>query len=134
MRSAIALSRTTSAEGHGSNPAATDAQHAPRRNAVVVVVIVLAVVLVMVGVAARPQALCQHRGAHGDDEQSRHKGEPRVETLRDDEAREPERDEAEREDARGVSHRHGRAEQHGIAGRPRVPIRYPATSALPWPG
>ena len=45
-----------------------------------------------------------------------------------------ERHEPEREDAGRVGDRHGGAEQDRVARLALVPTRYPATSALPWPG
>ena len=88
--------------------------------AVRMTVAVVVRVTVVVPVAAPAPAGRQHRGADGDDEQAGDERQPGVERLRDDEAREQERDEAEREDPRGVCDGDDAAQEHRVD---RAPAR-----------
>ena len=73
------------------------------------------VVIVPVCLCAPVQPACpQNRGADRDDEQPGDEVQPRVELVGDDEAREQQRDQAEREDADRVRHGHDQAEQGGV--------------------
>ena len=103
--------------------------------AVLVIVVVGAVVMVIVVVAVpASEPLPKDAQPDRDDEQPGRQRQPRVELLGHDEAREQERHEPEREHAGGVRDGHRRSERDRVAGRPRVPTRYPATSAFPCPG
>ena len=90
------------------------ASRAPRGWLVVVMVVTVAVR------AAVPDAPEQHRGADADHEQPGDEPDPRVELLGDDELREPERHEAEREDADRVRRGDDQPERGRVAGLPAL--------------
>ena len=101
---------------------------------VMAVVVVIVVVLFMRWPSAPAKPLAQHRRPDGDDQETGDERQPRVELLGKDELGEREGHDADREDACRVRDRDRSAEHERVARRPRVPTRYAATSALPWPG
>ena len=69
-----------------------------------------------------------------DDEQAGDQGQPRIERLGDDEAREQQRHEAEREDADGVRDGHDPTEQDGVDRPPLGADEIAGDDRLPVPG
>ena len=129
--SAIADRRTTSADGHGSNPAATPTPRIPfdvrassfshardgdresgRGHA-------RAVVRGRgVAMSARAESQAKYGRSDQDDEQSRDERKPRVELLRDDEGGQAECHESECEHAGGMRDRDRSTEEERVARRP----------------
>src|SRR5262245_42557647 len=99
-----------------------DPEDSPRGEPVLVVVMVMPVGMIVSAVrvmdsSVRADTLPEHGRADEHDQQPRREREPGIELLRDDERRQPERDEAECEHARRVRDRHGPAEQERMPRR-----------------